>query len=234
MRAVRLVERSNMPVQGAVLTFFTRATVCGSTSSYPSRLREARVSSYVWALRESRDPWPIPLRHRNGSVLGLHRRSSRGRTRQERPQRVTTTPAAASSEVRRRTANRPGEAHRHAQPSPDEVHLSVRESTLPGRWPLVLGRVSRTCPVSTTAPSVSCSLESNQGSSARECAPLGPGLAAGRSRHLGQGGCGPLVAASRSTRLPPTRGQLSHVAEAAPTAPTPPRAELAHLGRRAP
>ena len=60
-----------MPVQATVLTFFTQGDCLRIDLVNPSRRREARVSNYVWALRESRDPWPVPLRHRTVRSLGF-------------------------------------------------------------------------------------------------------------------------------------------------------------------
>jgi hypothetical protein len=69
--AVRLSDGPNVPLKAAVLTFFTRGDYLRIDLVEPMQLRDARLSNYLWCLRESRDPWPVPLQHRTVGSLGF-------------------------------------------------------------------------------------------------------------------------------------------------------------------
>lgn len=69
--SVRLSDDLNVPRKAAVLTFFTRGDYLRIDLVDPVRLRGARFSNYVWSLRESKDPWPVPLPHRTVRSLGF-------------------------------------------------------------------------------------------------------------------------------------------------------------------
>lgn len=71
VEAVRLCDGVNVPRKAAALTFFTRGDYLRIDLVEPLRLRDARFSNYSWALRESRDPWPVPLPHRTVHSLGF-------------------------------------------------------------------------------------------------------------------------------------------------------------------
>lgn len=71
VEAVRVCDGVNVPRKAAVLTFFTRGDYLRIDLAKPVRLRMARFANYSWALRESRDPWPVPLPHRTVRSLGF-------------------------------------------------------------------------------------------------------------------------------------------------------------------
>lgn len=71
VEAVRVCDGVNVPRKATVLTFFSRGEYLRIDLVEPLRLREARFSNYSWALRESRDPWPVPLPHRTIRSLGF-------------------------------------------------------------------------------------------------------------------------------------------------------------------
>ena len=71
VESVRLADGLNVPRKAAVQTFFTRGDYLRIDLVVPVRLRGARFSNYVWSLRESRDPWPVPLPHRTVRSFGF-------------------------------------------------------------------------------------------------------------------------------------------------------------------
>jgi len=71
VEAARLSDGVNVPRKAATLTFFTRGEYLRIDLAEPLRLRDARFANYSWALRESRDPWPVPLPHRTVRSLGF-------------------------------------------------------------------------------------------------------------------------------------------------------------------
>lgn len=71
VKAVRVCDGVNVPRKAATLTFFTRGDYLRIDLVEPLRLRDARFSNYSWSLRESRDPWPVPLPHRTVHSLGF-------------------------------------------------------------------------------------------------------------------------------------------------------------------
>ena len=71
VESVRLSDGLNVPRKAAVLTFFTRGEYLRIDLVDPVLLRDARFSNYVWSLRESRDPWPVPLPHRTARSFGF-------------------------------------------------------------------------------------------------------------------------------------------------------------------